>query len=172
LIEENAAWSIIVTASDASDEGYDLVAYSTEELEELKLKIAAAVTSGRLTRWQTNFLVDIGSRIDRYGSKVRLSDKQLAKLNEIISAPAPRHRPSNVVPFARPQRRSGYRPYRRSWFGRRIGFQLMALAIVALVAVVASVIDNGIPSFSGSGLMSTPSAASKSTARLPNPTSR
>lgn len=151
----------MITAPDAS--GEVPVAYSKEELEELKLNISQAVTGGRLSQWQTNFLVDINSRIDKYGRNLRLSDKQLAKLDEIISAPAPRQRyqrPSNVVPYARPQRRSGYRSYRRSWFGRRMTFKLMAFAIVALVAVVASVFDKGVPSPSGSGLMSAPSSGS------------
>lgn len=164
-IDDTALASITCLEGDVSGEARDPLAYSRDELEELKLRIAAAVTRGRLTQWQTTFLVDINSRIDKYGRNLRLSDKQLAKLNEIISQPA-RHQHTARSWNARPQRRSGYRPYRRSWFGRRIGFQLMALAIFALVAVVASVVDNGIPSFSGSGLMSTPSAASKSTARF------
>jgi micrococcal nuclease len=164
-IEDNAVADITHLREDVSGVGRDPLAYSREELEELKLSIAAAVTRGNLTKWQTTFVVDINSRIDKYGRNLRLSDKQLAKLNEIISQPA-RHQHTPRSSNARPQRRSGYRPYRRSWFGRRIGFQLMALAIVALVAVIASVVDNGIPSSSGSGLMSKPSAASKSTARF------
>ena len=140
------------------------MAYSAEELEVLKLKIGAAVTSGGLTEWQTTFLVDINSLIDKYGRNVRLSDKQLAKLNEIISIPTPRQRyqrPTNVVSSARPQRRNGYRPYRRrSWFGRRIAYQLMAFVVVALIAIVASVFDKGVPSFGGRGLMSAPSSDS------------
>ncbi|MBX3582808.1 MAG: thermonuclease family protein [Rhizobiaceae bacterium] len=132
------------------------------------------MTGGRLSQWQIKFLVDINGRIDRYGHNVRLSDKQLAKLNEIISAPAQRQhyqRPANVVLYARPQsrnsyrpqRRSGYRPYRRSWFGRRIGYQLMAFAVVAVVALVASLIDKDMPSFSGSGLMTAPTSTQRFT---------
>jgi hypothetical protein len=69
---------------DAFGEGQYLVAYSTDELEELKLRIAAAVAKGRLTTWQAQFLVDINSRIDKYGTRVRFSDKQLAKVEQIL----------------------------------------------------------------------------------------
>lgn len=154
---------------DAFGEGQYLVAYSTDELEELKLRIAAAVAKGRLTKWQAQFLVDINNRIDKYGTRVRLSDKQVAKVEQILSAPAAQphyRRPSNVVPYARPQRRSGYRPYRRSRFGRRIGYQLMAFAILAVAAAVTSLVNNGKPSFSGTSLMSTPSAGSTPSPRF------
>lgn len=154
---------------DAFGEGYDLVAFSTEELEELKLEIAATVTRGRLTAWQTKFLVDINSRIDKYGRNVRLSDKQLAKLEEIMSSPGPRqnYQPrSNVAAYARLKRRSGFRPYRPGRFGRKMTYRLATLAIVLVAIAIASMFDKGSPSFSGSGIMSTSSSEPKAAPRF------
>ena len=57
------------------------MAYSAEELEELKERINGALASGRLNAWQVNFLTDIKGRVDQPGRNLRLSDKQTAKLN-------------------------------------------------------------------------------------------
>lgn len=143
------------------------MAYSTGELEELKLKIGAAVTSGRLTQWQTKFLVDISSRIDKYGRNVRLSDKQLAKLDEIVSKGAPAQRrqvPPTVVPFAPRTRRGSYRPYRRSLLGRRMTNKLMAFAILAIVAGVATLFDRSTSPPNSSGLISAPQTSTSTSA--------
>ncbi|THK37505.1 thermonuclease family protein [Ensifer sp. MPMI2T] len=47
-------------------------------------RLDAALASARLSAWQRNFLTDIRSRLTRYGSRTRLSEKQLRKIDEII----------------------------------------------------------------------------------------
>ena len=112
------------------------MAYSAEELEELKERINGALASGRLNAWQVNFLTDIRGRIDKSGRSLRLSDKQTAKLNEILSkAPRPKQYPRspNVVSLSpRPQRRS-YPEYRRRRSSRRFSMKIMAFAIFAVL---------------------------------------
>ena len=151
-----------------SDEGLDLVAYTTAELEELKTRIKGALSSGRLDSWQTNFLTDLKTRIDQFGVNVHLSDKQLGKLVEIVAPPetirsAPTRPPKPVYANARPRSapRSGYRKtYRRRRFGYRTRSWLISLVIIAVLAVVPALIDKA-PSLDASSLLSLVSLPSK-----------
>ena len=138
------------------------MAYSVEELDELKGRINGALGSGRLNAWQAKFLTDMKGRIDKFGRNVRLSDKQLAKLNEIVSkaivtkGTPPREKPrsSNVVSFTpSPQRRS-YPNYRRRRFGRRLSTKITVFAILAVLMAGFSLFENGMGN-TGSNLVST-----------------
>ncbi|WP_457939808.1 thermonuclease family protein [Mesorhizobium sp. 10J20-29] len=154
---------------DTSDEGLDLVAYTTAELEQLKTRINGALASGRLDSWQTNFLTDLKGRIEQFGVNVRLSDKQLAKLVEIVAPPESLRdipaRSVNLVfasPRPRPVPRSGYRKtYRRRRFGYRTRSWLISLKIIAVLAVVSALVDKA-PSLDVSSLISTPTQSVKS----------
>lgn len=145
------------------------MAYSREEVEELKLRITASLTRGRLTSWQANFLVDINSRIDKYGVRIRLSDKQLAKLNEIISQSAQhQHYPRSSIVTTYTRLHRAYRPYRRRrLLGRRTKQSLIAIAMAALLAFAFSAFDQDTSSSSrGSGLISAPSHFAQSNVML------
>lgn len=61
-----------------------------------------------LSAWQRNFLSDMQSRLERYGSNTRLSDKQRRKLEEIVGSDAP----MPVIPFA-PRQRLSQQPIRQ-----------------------------------------------------------
>lgn len=70
--------------------------YSTEEIRQLKNKIDAALANGNLDAWKTQFLTNIRNRINKYGTKTKLSHKQSAKLQDIIGSGDYR---SNVTPL-------------------------------------------------------------------------
>lgn len=64
-------------------------------VEDLKSRIEAALAYGRLSQWQRRFLNDVHARVEKYGPRTRLSEKQWAKLYEIIgSAPPGTNAPS------------------------------------------------------------------------------
>ena len=58
--------------------------YTTAEIRSLKDQIDGAPTGARLSAWQRRFLSDMAKRIERYGPRTRLSEKQSNKLNEIL----------------------------------------------------------------------------------------
>lgn len=68
----------------------------------------------RLTAWQRGFLTDIRNRIDKYGNRTRLTEKQLQKVGEIVGM-------ANVVPFRPPTHKSPI-PRRNGWRPRKKGF--------------------------------------------------
>jgi micrococcal nuclease len=141
--------------------GLGLVSFNIQELEELKAKIRGALSSGHIGAWETKFLSDMKARIDRYGRDVRLSDKQLAKLDEILGRSAPRPGNSeraNVFPYYSPQRTRTYRPYRRYPLGGSMSTKLMAFVVLAVVVAVSSIWQKGGSSFDGRGLISQPSS--------------
>ncbi|MGO7258862.1 thermonuclease family protein, partial [Rhizobium brockwellii] len=67
--------------SDQTPGGATLVLFETEHL---KANIRSALAEAGLSPWQRNFLSDVLSKLEKYGSRARLSDKQLLKLNEIL----------------------------------------------------------------------------------------
>lgn len=92
--------------------------------QDLKNRIEAALAQNRISAWQRSFLTDIGARIEHYGSRTRLSDKQLRKLHEIIGTegnvvPFPRQRPSRSGRRWRSERRNLFEREAR-WWARRI----------------------------------------------------
>lgn len=62
------------------------MAYSIDELNDIKAKIEFALNAGGLNAWQIQFLQDIRNRIEKYGINTFLSEKQVSKLHEITSA--------------------------------------------------------------------------------------
>ena len=63
--------------------------YSIREIRNLKVRIDAALKSGRLSPWERQFLTNIRARIAKFGAKTRLSDKQRAKIFEIVGKAHP-----------------------------------------------------------------------------------
>ncbi|TPL06868.1 hypothetical protein FJ938_12710 [Mesorhizobium sp. B2-4-14] len=65
------------------------------EPEDLKFRIEIALAHGRLSQWQKQFLVDNHACPVKYGPNTRLSEKQRAKLFEVVGysqAAARQHR--------------------------------------------------------------------------------
>jgi micrococcal nuclease len=85
------------------------MAYSVAEINDLKAEIDLAMASGRLNAWQMKFLTDIRDRIAKYGTKVRLSEKQVNKLGEIIGT----GRSRGKVTLLRPNGQSSRPRWRR-----------------------------------------------------------
>jgi len=59
------------------------------ETASLIARINATLASARLSTWQRNFLTGMQSRLARYGSNTRLSEKQRRKLEEIVGSGSP-----------------------------------------------------------------------------------
>ncbi len=60
------------------------MSYSAQDIVDLKNRIDAALSDGRLNTWETSFLSDIKARIERYGTRTRFGEKQEQKIREII----------------------------------------------------------------------------------------
>lgn len=110
--------------------------YSTEQVRDLEEKINAALNGGRLSAWQTTFIMEMKNRFERYGPKTRLSDKQTNKLYEIIGSarvmgkPLRRQQPRR----SRQRRNGGVLEREARWFVRR-----MVRGIVIVAVLVAGV---------------------------------
>lgn len=101
----------------------------------------AALSAGHLNPWQTKFLTDMKARFERYGSRTRLSDKQVNKLYEIIGSPRVMGKPTPWRPHvvagsrrSRRRRKSGVIEREVRWFVRR-----MVRSIVIVAVLVAGV---------------------------------
>ncbi|MDN2568357.1 thermonuclease family protein [Aquibium sp. A9E412] len=111
------------------------------DLARLKARIEARLAGGRLDRWQRDFLSDIAARIDRYRQNTRLSDRQLAKVREIVGeerAAAEAGPGARVVALPVRQRRRGVGTgWRR---GSRPAYRLLreGVLIAALFAALAA----------------------------------
>lgn len=73
--------------SNSKPGGAVLVLFETEHL---KGSIRTALAQATLTPWQRNFLSDVLARLERCGSKTRLSDRQLSKLHQILGGDSER----------------------------------------------------------------------------------
>ena len=97
------------------------------DVQNLRLAIDKALESGKLNSWETRFVSDMNAKLARYGTKARLTDKQEAKLRQVlrpymtaeISAASPSPRSSSPTskgsgawrsqsPSGRPQRALSY----------------------------------------------------------------
>ncbi len=117
------------------------MAFSNEEIRDLKIRIDAALNGGRLDAWQTGFLTDIRACIERYGTNTRLSDKQVAKIYECLGGEG---RPSQAIReqrygAARPRqprrsrlqrKKSSFHVRKARWFGRRFATWFVFAVIV------------------------------------------
>lgn len=114
-----------------------------DDVQRLKNRISDALASGRLDAWQTKFLTDIQARLNQYGPKTRLSEKQRNKLKEVfaVSGSAPKPERSQQRPTKRPiqRQRPPYRkrrprPWKHNWLVRKLARG--AIAMLALVAAI------------------------------------
>ncbi|MBY5567148.1 thermonuclease family protein [Rhizobium leguminosarum] len=139
--------------SDSKPDGATLVLFETEHL---KANIRSALVEAALSPWQRNFLSDVLTRLERYGSRSRLSDKQLLKLHEILGGNGTRRQ--EALTTSRPTRLSR-RPRFRSpsflsrrirWWRRRLVRDAVVVALIIMVGLVYSVFETApVQSFVG-----------------------
>lgn len=159
--------------------------FSQDKTDRIKASIQAALASPTLSEWQRGFLTDMQTRFGRYGTRTRLSDKQYAKLKQILApfetqapaaTPAPRpestrSRPKPAKARPRPARRSSLRarspsPLRTIRKARRSmrAAIWIAVAVVAVIGAFNGLFETSGPSGSGR-ISSSPSVDTGRTAR-------
>ncbi len=121
--------------------------FSRERLEEVRSGIDRALTSGVLNDWERTFLADMRDRLERYGTRTALSDKQYKLLMKLSGA---ERTAGKVVPLSSareptsaPPRRQGIRRSQIGWTYLRRAmrrairrFVVLVIAVVVLFAVV------------------------------------
>lgn len=120
------------------------------EITYYRSRIDDVLREGQPTEWQRQFLADIRAKIDRYGTKTKLSEKQLVMLKRLtklegtsvveFSPPQPRHR------HARRQPRSNtWRAPSRRWRYREMKWAVV-LAVFVFMGVAQLFTGGGTPS--------------------------
>ncbi|TBD04773.1 thermonuclease family protein [Rhizobium leguminosarum] len=132
--------------SDSKPGGATLVLFETEHL---KANIRGALVEAALSPWQRSFLLDVLSKLEKYGSRARLSDKQLLKLNEILGGGGTwRHEAATTSRTTRHSGRSRFRTpsflsRRIRWWRRRLVRDAVVVALIVMVGLVYSVFETG-----------------------------
>ncbi|MFN7023047.1 MAG: thermonuclease family protein [Pseudorhizobium sp.] len=115
------------------------------EVTYFRSRIDDVLREGQVTAWQRQFLQDMRGKIGRYGTRTRLSEKQLSALRRLTkiagdaNLQSPEANQSNTRPQMRPQRslqRPSWQWPRRRWRYREIKLVVL-LAMMAIVAVLA-----------------------------------
>ncbi|TYP79923.1 hypothetical protein BD830_11127 [Maritimibacter alkaliphilus HTCC2654] len=58
--------------------------FKPETVQHLRLAFDKALQSGKLNSWETRFVSDMNAKFARYGTRARLTDKQEAKLRQVL----------------------------------------------------------------------------------------
>ncbi|MBY3476138.1 thermonuclease family protein [Rhizobium laguerreae] len=132
--------------SDSKPGGATLVLFETEHL---KANIRGALVEAALSSWQRSFLLDVLSKLEKYGSRARLSDKQLLKLNEILEGGGTRHHEAAAT--SRTTRHSGRSRFRTPsflsrrirWWRRRLVRDAVVVALIVMVGLLYSLFETG-----------------------------
>ncbi|QND38206.1 thermonuclease family protein [Rhizobium leguminosarum bv. viciae] len=139
--------------SDPTPGGATLVLFETEHL---KANIRSALTEAVLSPWQRTFLSDVLTRLEKYGSRARLSDKQLLKLNEILGVNGTRRQEAVATSRStRQTRRSRFHTpsflsRRIRWSRRRLARDVVVVALIVMAGLLYSVFETGpVQSFVG-----------------------
>lgn len=125
------------------------------ETEHLKSSIRTALAQATLTPWQRNFLSDVLARLEKYGSKTRLSDKQLSKLHQILGGEGtgrpvvPQESRTAVNTRVFRHRPRSFLSRKAAWWRRRLVRDIMIVAIIALVGLFYSLFEIGKTTFQG-----------------------
>jgi endonuclease YncB( thermonuclease family) len=139
--------------SDQTPGGATLVLFETEHL---KANIRSALAEAGLSPWQRNFLSDVLSKLEKDGSRARLSDKQFLKLNEILGGDGTRRH--GVVATSRATRHTrrsrlrtpSFLSRRLRWSRRRLARDVVVVALIIMVGLLYSVFETGpVQSFLG-----------------------
>ncbi|MGR9197528.1 thermonuclease family protein [Rhizobium leguminosarum] len=130
--------------SNSKPGGAVLVLFETEHLKD---NIRTALAQTTLTPWQRNFLSDVLARLERYGSKTRLSDKQLSKLHQILGGEgrgglAGRQEPRTAVNTRLFRHRPRSLLSRKApWRRRRLVRDITIVAVITLVGFFYSLFE-------------------------------
>ncbi|TAY52913.1 thermonuclease family protein [Rhizobium leguminosarum] len=130
------------------------------ETEHLKSSIRTALSQATLTPWQRTFLSDVLARLERYGSKTRLSDKQLSKLHQILGGegrgrPVVQQEPRTAVNARRFRHRTrSFLSREAAWWRRRIIRDMMIVAVIALAGPFYSLFEMDKTAFQGAAQQS------------------
>lgn len=136
--------------------------FSQDDTDRIKASLQTALASPSLSEWQRDFLTNMQSRFEKYGPRTRLSDKQYAKLKQILAGfdtqasqvaqKAERPRPKPVVvkphpaartkPRARRQSSSPLKTVRKVRRSMR-DVMLIVAAILAVLAGIGSLFESG-----------------------------
>ncbi|WP_009996755.1 thermonuclease family protein [Rhizobium sp. Kim5] len=131
------------------------------EITYFRSRIDDVLQSGRATDWQRSFLVDVREKIARYGTRTRLSDKQLATLKRLtaVKGDADLRLITNTEypQLQQVKRRSWQKPQRRLRY-REIKFAVFALMMI--VCGVGYAVTQGLQAF-GLGNFETAAASSE-----------
>ncbi|TAV40922.1 thermonuclease family protein [Rhizobium leguminosarum] len=132
--------------SDSKPGGATLVLFETEHL---KANIRGALGEAALSPWRRSFLSDVLTRLERYGSRARLSDKQLLKLNEILGGHGTSRQDGVTASLTtRHSRRSSFRTSsflsrKLWWWRRRLVRDVAILALIMMAGLVYLVFETG-----------------------------
>lgn len=116
------------------------------EVSNFKRRIDDVLQEGRLTTWQRDFLRDIRARFDRYGTKTRLTDKQLGMLRRLTKTEDRAfNQPSAPVQYHVSSRKSGSQKWRgrnRGWRYREVkwAFFLLVILVMGIAQLVSHVV--------------------------------
>ncbi|MBY3177576.1 thermonuclease family protein [Rhizobium leguminosarum] len=130
--------------SDSKPGGATLVLFETEHL---KANIRSELAGAGLSPWQRSFLSDVLSKLEKYGSRARLSDKQVLKLNEILGGGGTRRYEATATSRTnRHAHRTGFRlpsflSLRIRWWRRRLVRDAVVVALIIMVGLLYSVFE-------------------------------
>lgn len=142
--------------------------FSQDDTNRIKAALRSALESPSLNQWQRTFLTDMQARFDQYGPRTRLSDKQYAKLKEILAPfqakepsgskpPPPKPRPAKIprprqtpakprpVPRSRSRPQSPLKTIRKARRATRDMIWVL-FAIGGLIAAVGGMFESSGPS--------------------------
>jgi endonuclease YncB( thermonuclease family) len=107
------------------------------EVTYFRSRIDDVLREGRPTTWQRQFLMDMRQRIERYGTRTRLSEKQMSTLRKLTKLPGQADL-SFIKPLAANRGSQNYRPPhwrragRRHWSYSEIKFFALLLMMIAV----------------------------------------
>ena len=110
---------------------------SEVEVTYYRSRIDDVLREGRPTAWQRQFLMDMRQKIERYGPRTRLTEKQMATLRKLTRLPGHADL-SFIKPMAANQgtrtygRRHWRRAGRRHWSYREIKFLALLLVVITI----------------------------------------
>lgn len=104
------------------------------EITYFRSRIDDVLREGQPTAWQRQFLADMRGKIDRYGTKTRLSEKQLGMLRRLTKLEGTTD--TSVIPTQRYRPSGERKPWRRSAPSRRWQYrEIKWIAFLALFIV-------------------------------------
>ncbi len=119
--------------------------FSHEKLAHLKSGIAKKLSSSSISDWERDFLLGMQTRLDQYGQRTKLTDKQYATLMRLVPKSSgkdnvvhisARSKPRQAKPDRRQIRSKGiYRPRLKK---KLRGYLMLVVLGVALTGILAS----------------------------------